>query len=200
MPIRSGRFEFENIKTGDSYTIVELSSNKGSAAMYRLFNSGDVDFTLNVGNGQRTLSPEQSLDVAIGRKVPLEVTWAAPGDAKNVRLSYDFLAEEGGASLQSSGQLRSGRYAGTPGPTGAVIVDLGNAARAAYYRVLNAGDSTVTLHAGGYGSGNILTDITIPAGFSKDILVTDGNPGDKVLKIATTANVDVIYDLLGGFE
>jgi hypothetical protein len=200
MPIRSGRFEFENTQTAGPYTIVEVSSNKGSAAIYRLFNSGDVDFTLDVGNGPRTLSPATSIDVAIGEKVALQVNWAAPGTPKNVRLSYDFLADEAGAYLQSVGQLRSGRYAGTPGSSGAIIVDLGNAARAAYYRILNAGDSAVTIEAGGHGSGANPTPISIPAGFSKDVLVTNGTPGDKVLKITTTTEVDVIYDLLGGVE
>ncbi|MEZ6123739.1 MAG: hypothetical protein R3C49_11245 [Planctomycetaceae bacterium] len=201
MSIRSGRFYYDNRTTAGSYTIVEVSSNKGSTAIYRLLNSGEVPFTIDVGNGVRTLAVNNSIDLAIGQKTSLEVSWAAPGSAKNVSLSYNLIGCEDGISLENDDDLRSGRFTGVPTASNAVLVDLGSAGRAAYYRVFNSGADVLKVEAGGFGSGSTPTQISIPSKFSKDILVTNANPGGKMLKIvAGTTSVDVIYDLLGGVE
>ena len=200
MSIRSGRFFYDNRTTEGDYTLVEVASNKGSTVVYRLLNSGEVPFTVDVGNGARTLAVNNSIDVAIGQKASLKVSWAAPGAAKNVSLSYNLIACEDGPSLENNNELRSGRFKGAPSATSNVMVDLGTSGRAAYYRVFNAGEQPLKLQAGGFGSGNTPTEIEVPVRFSKDILVTNSNPGGKVLMVLGTDPVDVIYDLLGGVE
>ena len=194
MSIRSGRFFHNNTDAAGSYTIIEVASNRGSTVVYRLLNSGGVTFKLDVGNGDRELDPGQSIDVAIGKKGALSVSWEKPAEVEDVRLSYNYLAEDEGVSLESIGEIRSGRFAGDATKKNNVIVDLGSAGSAAYYRIFNAGSDDVELAVGGHG------DITVPPKFSKDVLVTNGNPGKSLLVLKEADDVDVIYDLLGGVE
>jgi len=196
MSIRNGRFFFDNQKNAGNYNIVENSSSRGKA-VYRLFNSGEMDLAINVGNGQHMLGPDRSIDVAIGKSAALNVSWAQSAKEKDIRLSYNFLTSSNGESLEDVNQIRSGRFSGTvkAAPADNVVVDLGSAS-SAFYRVFNTSEKEdLELLVGGKTNA-----ISVPAKFSKDILVMNHGSNKGLLAVAPDTTVDFIYDLLGGFE
>lgn len=136
--LRSGRFK----GTTSATSVIVKEGNK---ELYRVMNSGDVPFEINVGGvALTTLAPAMSIDFAANGDVKLV---AAAG--VKVEAIYDALYE--------SADIRSGRFkfltvidpnTGTPIENPAYphpIIDLRAAGETAWYRLFNSGDNEIVI-------------------------------------------------------
>lgn len=190
MSIRSGRFRFPNTTAAGSVTLVKTANKKHAGSLYRVLNSGESSLDVyTTGGTKRTILENNSVDLLLADGGDLMVEWSAPTAAKNIQGIYIFLGDENG-SMEALESLRSGRFTGIPTNETRVIADLsqGSSKSGAFYRLFNSGNADVTF------SGTGLAAFTLKAGFSIDVALAPRG----ILQVDGTAEVDVIYDLLGG--
>ena len=193
MAIRSGRFRFPNQTAASSspYTIVYTANKKHAGTLYRVLNSGEIDLKVFCSSTKRKVARGNSLDILVADGGDLKIEWDAPTSPAVVDVQgiYNFLGDEHG-SKESPEDIRSGRFSGIPVDATRVLVDLtaGTSKSSAFYRIFNSGTADISL------SGVGMTAITLKAGLSVDIALAPRG----TLQVDGSAEVDVIYDLLGG--
>jgi hypothetical protein len=144
-PIRSGRFKGD--ASGNGIVILQWKNASQITDFYRILNSGDKDFIVNVdGNQVATLKPTYSIDVFAGKKVGI-----SRGDAEPVEGIYDY--------LHPRNEMRNGRFKikkvlnavgqpvidpRDPHP----IINLSGASQRAWYRIFNSGEHAIIILEG----------------------------------------------------
>jgi hypothetical protein len=182
MAIRSGRFTVDNAQSG--ITII-----KGrSGAFYRIFNSGENNFTVKPKGAstpqhqQIQLKPTFSIDVAIGDEV---VIVGAANEA--VEGIYDY--------LDTQNPIRSGRFKLKDNPdTQHKIVDLHGGGDKAWYRIFNSGEHPIVVEEGKQNPSQ-LTQLDKEQSFDFEV----GTSVTDIYVKSTDANkpIEGIYEFLG---
>jgi hypothetical protein len=179
--IRAGRFTSADARSG--ITIVD--GRKG--AFYRILNSGEKDFTVDVGNGPNPtteLKPTHSLDVAVTLKIIISTQMAVP-----IEGIYDYLNTER--------PIRSGRFNIVLNAADRYkIIDIahgGGGAKAAYYRIFNSGTAPIEVRR---ATGSPLIELRPDQSF--DFEITSGGARDIYINpTADATQIEGIYDFLG---
>jgi len=128
MAIRSGRF------TINGASIATPIIRGRSGAPYRIYNSGDLPFKVDVGNGSAIALPK-----ACSRDIVVDGTVVVNSDtSRSIAGIYDYLGPQN--------PVRSGRFKGDVSETGITIIQGGYGR---IYRIFNSGDKRFVVDGGG---------------------------------------------------
>ncbi|MCA8995573.1 MAG: hypothetical protein KDA80_01250 [Planctomycetaceae bacterium] len=184
MPSRNGRFQRPSGTAGGEFPIVVAGKD---ADVYRVFNSGDIDFVVKYKKNNTpeevTVQPRCAVDVTL--EGDLKISFAGPIPA-NQQLEgiYDLVG--------SDREVRSGRFKAFINDTNPLEVVVGKS-NDFYYRILNSGDNAFDVIT--KSGANPTTVATLAPTLSLDVTL------QRTLTISTNSTDDIlvegIYETLG---